>query len=98
MDRMRDVPSEEYATLHDVYMMLTSQKGSYGMNFDFFIPINWFLWKIKKNIIGKMFFVILLFETFEFSIFAEWLECLLIEASDAFSSLSFKFSTENIFD
>ena len=26
MDRMRDVPGEEYATLHDVYMMLTSQK------------------------------------------------------------------------
>ena len=36
MDRMRDVPSEEYATLHDVYMMLTSLKGSYGMNFDLF--------------------------------------------------------------
>ena len=26
MDRMRDVPGEEYATLHDVYMMLTSEK------------------------------------------------------------------------
>ena len=25
MDRMRDVPSEEYATLHDVYMMSTSK-------------------------------------------------------------------------
>ena len=25
MDRMRDVPSEEYATLHDVYMMRTSK-------------------------------------------------------------------------
>ena len=45
-----------------------------------------------------MFSVILLFETFEFSIFAEWLECLLIEASDAFSSLFLKLSTENIFD
>ena len=45
-----------------------------------------------------MFFVILLFETFEFSIFAEWLEVTLIEASDAFSSLFFKLSTENIFD
>ena len=25
MDRMRDVPSEEYATLHDVDMMSTSK-------------------------------------------------------------------------
>ena len=25
MDRMRDVPSEEYATLHDVWMMSTSK-------------------------------------------------------------------------
>ena len=26
MDRMRDVPGEEYVTLHDVYTMLTSEE------------------------------------------------------------------------
>ena len=53
MDRMRDVPSEEYATLHDVYMMLTSQKGSYGMNFHFFYSNNLILVENKEKHVRK---------------------------------------------
>ena len=53
MDRMRDVPSEEYATLHDVYKMLTSQKGSYGMNFDLFYSNKLILVENKEKHVRK---------------------------------------------
>merc|ERR1719423_578649 len=50
------------------------------------------------SIFCDWFFAILVFKTFEFSIFAKRLESLLVEASDLSSSLFFKFSTEDIFD